>query len=200
MAGKSDRTSQFIIETVAPVFNKMGYVGTSMAQLTKATGLTKGAIYGNFESKEHLAVEAFNYNVRRVIGLMAEEINSKNKALDKLHTITAFYRRYYEFTVSFGGCPILNVGVDSNYLNPLLKNRVVEVIHKLKANISNIISEGIANGEFRKDLNVDRMALTIFSIIEGGVFTSVILNDPEHLIHVMNHLDDLIKEQIVKEE
>jgi AcrR family transcriptional regulator len=51
MGTKSELTSEFIIKTVASVFNKKGYSGTSMADITNATGLTKGAIYGNFKDK-----------------------------------------------------------------------------------------------------------------------------------------------------
>ena len=42
-------TSDFILETVAPIFNRKGYAGTSLSDLTAATGLTKGAIYFNFK-------------------------------------------------------------------------------------------------------------------------------------------------------
>ena len=52
MATKAEQTSEFIIQKVAPIFNKHGYYGTSMSDLTQATGLTKGAIYGNFKNKE----------------------------------------------------------------------------------------------------------------------------------------------------
>ena len=62
MTTKAERTTAFIIETVAPIFNKHGYIGTSMSDLTEATGLTKGALYGNFENKEALALAAFEYN------------------------------------------------------------------------------------------------------------------------------------------
>lgn len=48
---KSERTRQFIIEKVAPIFNRKGYAGTSLSDLTEATGLTKGAIYGNFKKQ-----------------------------------------------------------------------------------------------------------------------------------------------------
>jgi len=62
MSTKAERTTAYIIKTVAPVFNKHGYVGTSMSDLTEATGLTKGALYGNFENKEALALSSFEYN------------------------------------------------------------------------------------------------------------------------------------------
>ena len=51
MISKSEKTTKYIIETVAPIFNQKGYAVASMSDLTAATGLTKGAIYGNFKNK-----------------------------------------------------------------------------------------------------------------------------------------------------
>ena len=54
MSTKSFETKQYILEKIAPIFNKNGYAGTSLSDVTKATGLTKGAIYGNFKDKEEI--------------------------------------------------------------------------------------------------------------------------------------------------
>jgi TetR/AcrR family transcriptional repressor of nem operon len=63
---KAEHTKAFIIEKVAPVFNKKGYAGTSLSDMTAATGLTKGSIYGNFENKDEVAVAVYEYNARRL--------------------------------------------------------------------------------------------------------------------------------------
>jgi len=59
---KAESTRLFIIERIAPVFNKKGYHGTSLADITEATGLTKGSIYGNFANKEEVAIAVYEYN------------------------------------------------------------------------------------------------------------------------------------------
>jgi AcrR family transcriptional regulator len=64
---KAAKTSRYIIERTAPIFNRNGYTGTSLSDITKATGLTKGAIYGNFKNKEELALEAFNYIIKPLL-------------------------------------------------------------------------------------------------------------------------------------
>ena len=66
MLTKSEHTIHFILETVAPIFNKHGYAATSMSDLTSATGLTKGAIYGNFKNKEDLAIAAFKHTIKKL--------------------------------------------------------------------------------------------------------------------------------------
>ena len=60
---KAGRTRQFIIETTAGIFNTKGYAGTSMSDITEATGLTKGSIYGNFGNKEDVALAVFDHKL-----------------------------------------------------------------------------------------------------------------------------------------
>ena len=67
MMTKSEKTTKYILEKVAPIFNQKGYSATSMSNLTAATGLTKGAIYGNFKNKEELAIKAFHFSINQVL-------------------------------------------------------------------------------------------------------------------------------------
>ena len=59
---KSEATRQQVIESTAELFNKKGYLGTSISDLEKATGMTRGSIYGNFENKDAVALAVFDYN------------------------------------------------------------------------------------------------------------------------------------------
>jgi len=190
MASKAELTTQFIIEKVAPVFNKLGYEATSMSDITNITGLTKGAIYGNFENKEHLAIEAFNYNIRQVVWKIADDINRVDSASEKLAAITAFYRKYYNRTIEFGGCPMLNVGIDANHMNSMLHERVVTILKKLQTSIAEIIQKGVEDGEFREGLNSEQLGARIISQIEGAIYTSIMLKEPNHIADMMDFLDE----------
>ncbi len=50
------RTRQRILESTAQVFDKQGYAGATLNRLVESTGLTRGAFYFHFESKDALAV------------------------------------------------------------------------------------------------------------------------------------------------
>ena len=128
MTTKAERTTAFIIETVAPVFNKHGYVGTSMSDLTEATGLTKGALYGNFENKEALALAAYEYSIDKLLNAIDERLSVEGDSLEKLFSLTKFYRNYDIFTLEIGGCPVLNVGVDARHNNKQLAAAASETI------------------------------------------------------------------------
>ncbi len=69
------------MKKVAPVFNKKGYTATSLSEITKATSLTKGAVYFYFKNKEDLAVKAFHFNIEKII----KPLRQKNRVKRKQH-------------------------------------------------------------------------------------------------------------------
>jgi len=195
---KAKKTKQYILEKVSPIFNKNGYSGTSLSDITKATGLTKGAIYGNFTNKEELALEAFNYNIRFVIFKIRDIIVTIDSPVSQLFALTNFYRTYYLQDTNIGGCPILNVGIDANHTNPKLFKQVKNVMVKLKDSVSKIIEEGKQKGEIKKSIDSEIYGGRIFSLIEGSIFTSVMLKDDKYVKDMMNHLDEMIKNEMIK--
>ncbi|MDA0193975.1 MAG: TetR/AcrR family transcriptional regulator [Bacteroidetes bacterium] len=193
---KAERTIEYILEIVAPIFNKNGYNGTSMSDITKATGLTKGAIYGNFENKEELALEAFNLNIKKVFNRLAEAMDPEEHCLDKLKAMTKFYRNYPALTSDLGGCPLLNVGVDSNNQNELLAKRVSEVNLKLQRNISNLIQGGIDQDQISSSIDSMKMAGRIIAMIEGSVYMTFTLHDHSYMKDMMDHIDRMIETEM----
>lgn len=186
-------TDQYIIATVAPIFNKKGYVATTLSDLTKATGLTKGAIYGNFENKEELAVKVFKWNVKRAIGPLAELLAQTDGSYNRLRAIIRFYRSYFSTTYLYGGCPILNVGNDARYNNVALFEAAQLVSSRLLDDIREIVEEGIANGELDRDTEPERIARNIFSCIEGGIYMSTLHDDESYLQNVLDSLEISLK-------
>jgi len=199
MTTKAELTAQFILETVAPIFNKKGYTATSLSDLTSATGLTKGAIYGNYKNKEELSLKAFNYNVRFVVNQIKVIFDEIDCPLDKLKALTDFYRTYNKQTLPLGGCPVLNVGIDSNNTNPELFKRVKDIAKKLTDSITAIVIEGQSKGVIKPEQDADLYGGRIFSFIEGSIFTSVLLKDDKYLIDMMDHIDDMITNELKKQ-
>ena len=195
---KSEQTSRFIIEKVAPIFNKKGYVGTSMSEITKAVGMTKGAIYGNFENKESLAISSFEHNIRIAIFPLFEAIKNQESSLSKLRVLTSYYGNYYEIVKEIGGCPLLRVGIDAGYHNPILFNMSRNISSKLIETLTSIIDDGVYNGEFKRDTDSELISREIFSIIEGSMFMSLTHEDESYMTEAMNLIDSRIIDSIIE--
>ncbi|HSP36933.1 MAG TPA: TetR/AcrR family transcriptional regulator [Frankiaceae bacterium] len=52
---RGQRTRSLIIDRTAAVFDQQGFAGATLTQLVAATGLTRGAFYFHFDSKDALA-------------------------------------------------------------------------------------------------------------------------------------------------
>ncbi|WP_046757220.1 TetR/AcrR family transcriptional regulator [Kordia jejudonensis] len=196
MITKAEKTKAFIIETVAPIFNKNGYAATSIADITKATGLTKGAIYGNFENKEQLAIAAFKFMVKSLMREIVKHMDKSDSPIEKLLLISDFYRNYYRYTNKMGGCPILNVGVDSNHQNTLLLEKVRTIIQRIQDQLATIIEEGIELGEISTEINAMYTAKRIDTMIQGAIFMAYTMDDDFYIQDTMNQIDKMINEEL----
>lgn len=189
---KAERTRQFIIEKTAPIFNMKGYAGTSLADLTEATGLTKGSIYGNFENKEEVAVACFDYNLTRINQVVGQQIAQAVSYQQKLLVYTHFYRDFARASFAVGGCPILNTATEADDTNNLLKDRASKAILVWRKRIADLIKAGIDAGEFKQDVAIDQTALSIIALIEGGIMIAKVTNTPSNLDKVLKTVEMLI--------
>lgn len=189
---KAERTRQFIIETTASLFNTKGYEGTSLSDLTTATGLTKGSIYGNFENKEEVALAAFDHNLSKVWGIIQQRIGQAVTYHDKLMVYAQVYHSYSGAAFPKGGCPILNTAIEADDTNPLLKERAARAIQRWKKNISDLIQAGITAGEFRAGADSGQTALSLIALIEGGIMIAKVTNQPGALDTILKTVEGLI--------
>ncbi|PSR55508.1 TetR/AcrR family transcriptional regulator [Adhaeribacter arboris] len=191
---KAERTRQFIIEKTAPIFNTKGYAGTSIADITDATGLTKGSIYGNFENKDEVAVAAFEFNLAQVQRIIHSEIEKQTSAKDKLLVYVRVYDNFLKFPFPVGGCPILNTAIEADDTHPILKNKAADAITDWKSKISQLINGGIQNKEFRTDVNPDQTALTLIAMIEGAIMITKLTGKTNFRKAILQSVEKLIEE------
>jgi AcrR family transcriptional regulator len=191
---KAAQTRQFIIERIAPIFNVKGFEGTSLNDLTEATGLTKGSLYGNFRDKEDIAIAAFEYSMKRIKEAAGERTRNHATSHDKLLALMAFYASYVEHPVIEGGCPILNTAVEADDFHLSLKPLVKKEIQKVIAGIASLIEEGKQNGEFRKDVNSQELAYILFSSIEGALMISRVSSSDVAMKAVLKHFKSILNQ------
>ncbi|WP_288738037.1 TetR/AcrR family transcriptional regulator [uncultured Parabacteroides sp.] len=190
---KSEKTMQYIIEQVAPIFNKKGYVGTSLSDLTEATGLTKGCIYGIFKNKDEVAIEAFKYNLAIITDSFFKEISDNRiSPLDKLLLLPKTYLKRYDNIVIMGGCPILNTAVDADDTHPELKKMAQNIVSRINKSLALVIEEGISKEQIKPETNPDKVAEIMISLVEGGFMMAKLLDNKEYFENSLEQLNEII--------
>jgi AcrR family transcriptional regulator len=189
---KAERTKQFIIEKTAPIFNEKGYAGTSLNDLTKATGLTKGSIYGNFENKDDVALAVFDYNYNRVVEYIKAKLQATENSIERLLVYPDVYRNYLKTPFLQPGCPILNTATEADDTHPLLKEKAANALAFWKKAVENQIKRGIARGEIKADANPTEIAVILISLIEGAFMQAKVTGRTVELKIAMDYLEKMI--------
>jgi TetR/AcrR family transcriptional regulator, transcriptional repressor for nem operon len=192
MFTKSDITRQSIIEKSAPIFNVKGYSATTMNDILQATGLTKGGVYGNFESKDEIATEAFEYSMNKLREALRFKIKKESTAKAKLIAIFSFYKNYSILPITEGGCPLMNTAIEADDNLPFLKIKAQKALNEMIEALSYIFQNGVLSGEFKSDLDTIKEAVFVFSVIQGGLMLSKLSDNPKILNDLLENLKNSI--------
>lgn len=187
-------TKQLIIDKALPIFNTKGYNAASISDITSATGITKGAIYGNFKNKDEVASASFDHAVEIVMGLLTKEVRSKNNAPDKLRAIVDYYAKYVNNPPIPGGCPILNSSIEADDNLPFLRSKVIRTIALMKDSLAKIVNRGVLEGQIKRGVDAEEIAVFFYATIEGAISLSRIEGDGRSYKHVKNSLNRMIDE------
>ncbi|MCW3463790.1 TetR/AcrR family transcriptional regulator [Chitinophaga nivalis] len=192
--GKAERTRQFIIETAAPIFNTKGIAGTAISDILSATKLAKGGLYGNFSSKEEMVMEVFDYiTVRNKQHLLSVTAGAAT-AREKFEALFDHYARYPMSETLGGGCPIINFGAEADDTNPGLKKKVGELIRYYQSRIELLVQLGKDKGEFHPDWDGKKFAVQMFTMLEGAVLVTKVLNSNKQMLVVLDFLRAVVQQ------
>lgn len=193
---KGDETREKILMRAARLFNEKGYFGASLADLMEATGLKKGGLYNHFESKEKLALEAFDYAID-VYGLRFEEaLAGKTHAADRLLAIVDVIRRSATDPPIPGGCALMNAAVESDDAFPALRERARKAMDSWRRLVRRTVEAGLESGEIRRGVDADQTASLLIGTLEGGVMLSKLYKDPIHVFRAADHVSRYVIETI----
>jgi len=81
---RGEETRRRILAEAADAFADRGYGSTSLNDLVRSTGLTKGAFYFHFASKEELALEVFRSKHEEWHGKVLAVLEEEDRAIDQL--------------------------------------------------------------------------------------------------------------------
>jgi len=194
---KADLTRQLIIEKTATIFNKKGFAGTSLSDITNATGLTKGSIYGNFENKEEVALAVFKHNAGELWKKKENWISGHSDAKSKLTALIDFYRKNWKELFENGGCPVMNAATDADDVMPLMKERVKKTVENWVNNVAKILQEGIEQNTFKPTINTVEYSRLFIMMIEGGILLSKITDKPDSLYLVLDRVEKIVANEIL---
>jgi AcrR family transcriptional regulator len=184
-----------ILNKAREIFFQYGYTRVKMDEISDALGISKKTLYKFFESKENLLreiIERMKLNIRTNCDIICD--NSNMEFIQKLKTLM----NYIAKTSSLLRGP-LPEDIQKNH--PEIWRDVNE--HRKKeslAKFAGLINEGVASGDFRKDIEQQVIVLAYVNAVSSLINPELLSQLPYTGNQVFEMLIKIIFEGILTDE
>lgn len=189
---KGEATRRRIVAQAAGLLNTQGYRSTPVSEIMRVTGLRKGGIYRHFPSRTTLTLEAFGYAVARMRERFLRATEGRATATDALLAALDIFRETARDEALQGGCPIMNLAIESDDADPALRAAARRAMTQLIAAFEQLIARGVRGGEFPRGDTHGR-ARVIVASLEGAVLLGNLYKQRAPMDAVLEHLERYVR-------
>ncbi len=165
---QAEKNRQTVINVASELFREHGFDGIGLKDLMKAAGLTQGAFYKQFASKDDLVAQASKRALESISGQWSAAAESNPQ--DPLGAVAERYLSMGHREQTGAGCPLAALASDAARQGPEVKASFEAGIRKYLEKFEEWV--GGTNGEDSTD-----RAMTAFSTLVGALVLSRAVND-----------------------
>ena len=171
---KGEETRQRILDSAVICFSESGYDKTGVAKICRTAGVSKGAFYHHFQTKQALFLELLNHWLE---GLDAEILSIRAQASDiptALTQIAAMVRQVFE--VGQGKLPMFLAFLNQTARDKAIWSATIAHYRRYHSVFTEIIRAGFDEGSIA-DIDPEIAAQTLVSLGVGLVLQGTLDSD-----------------------
>jgi AcrR family transcriptional regulator len=162
----SERTRERLLQAASREIYRSGFQSASLDTILAIAGVTKGALYYHFKSKEELGYtvveEVIAPNVR---GKWVRPLQSGKDPIDAL--IGAVQGISVRFEDVRGGCQLNNLAQEMSPLDAGFRKRLAIVFKAWRGAVASALREGQIHGSVRREVEPADAAGLLIAMVEG---------------------------------
>lgn len=201
MARNGKATRDKILTESKGLVYRNGFSGTSIDQILDKTGITKGAFFYHFKTKNALA-KALIENYAKEDMLHLEWALKETESLNELplKRLLQFIQLFIDMMVSIKeppSCLYASYTYEPNQFEEDIFDIISESIIKWRNTFIELFEKIMIDNIPKKEVDIQSLADQFTVIFEGAIITSKVLNDleiiPKQLQHFKNYLELLFE-------
>jgi AcrR family transcriptional regulator len=150
-----------IIQTALDIFSKNGYRATTMNDIAKEMGVSKGALYSYFKSKDDILKEIFQSNHQILREILCKSVDGQDYVLTMEKAYKLMTEKYHEFIhTSFETFALASHDKNIRKIIREDHEKDVEVLRELLQNL-------MEKGAVRTDVDPRIMAQLVDALFTG---------------------------------
>ena len=163
-----ERTRQSLLQAAFCEIYRSGFQSAALDAILSETGVTKGALYHHFDSKEALGHAVIDE-------VIAETTRDKwlrplEKAADPIDTLIGIVQgTHLQPEYVNGGCPLNNLAQEMSPLDEEFRKRIANIFRSWQQGIASALRKGQILGTVRRDLEPGETAGFLLATYEGYI-------------------------------
>jgi AcrR family transcriptional regulator len=167
---RGEETRAQLIQAAAQAFAEQGYDATSVAEICQRAGVSKGAFYHHFESKQDLFLDLLDFWLQGLVGQLEIARLGASSMPGGLIRMAEEARMVFDMAGQY--VPIFLEFFAQARRDPAILERTVEPYRTYRSFFARLIEAGKRDGSLR-DVDPDLAAQVILSMAIGLLWQSV---------------------------
>lgn len=186
---RSDGARGKLLDGALRVIREKGYHATSVDELCAAAGVTKGAFFHHFKSKEELAVAAADHWSAVTGNLFAQApYHGLADPLDRVLGYLDFRAALISGTLAEFTCLVGTMTQETFLTNPAIRDACFASIAGHAQKLETDIAEAIALHGVKDGITAASLALHSQAVLQGAFILAKAKNDPAIALDSIAHL------------
>ena len=159
-----------LLDVAYALIQKSGYGGMTLAQIASAAGVTNGALFHHFGSKQQLAIALIRERIadsleRHWLAPLRDAPNAKAGVAAIMQDIAADSASEDPIL----GCPLNNVSIELAMLDPAFRQAVAELFETWHGTIAGKLAADKAAGRIQEEVDEQAVAAFVVASYEGAM-------------------------------
>ena len=189
-----DVTRAKILDVTANEMRRHGYKATSLSEIIKNAGISKGALYHHFTNKQELGYAVFSE-----VFMKENQMFWKESVLDQADPLEAYCEKLNELPCAMTdeemecGCPINSISQEMAADDEGFRKLTQHMYTNMQGVFISAMEKCQAQGVLRDDVNIRRSALFIWTAMQGISSVAKVSRDRETLTELAQALQEYVR-------
>ncbi len=175
----ADERREEIIRVTLELAAEQGVDDVTTQDMARAMGLTQGAIFRHFASKDAIWLAVMQWVRTRLMGVLGRAASEGRDPLDALQRM---FLAHIAFIRDHPAIPRVLTSQHLHGRNAVLRKLVTEIMLGYEAKVAGLLDDARAQGLARQDLDAQAAATLYIGMIQGLVLQTSILREQRNLV------------------
>ena len=188
-----DETRQALLDSAFEEIHEYGYQAASLSRILKKAGVTKGALYHHFGSKEGLGFAVIDEIIEPIkMARWIEPLEQTDDPIAFMNGILSEAAEELSEELIRKGCPLGNLTQEMAPINEAFRIRLEQIYVKWRTALQGAFERGKAAGTVAESVDSEKAAFMVLAGLEGCLSQAKNAQDAQMLVFCGGAFLDLL--------